>query len=685
MDNEHIRQRRDELQVLLDSYNYHYYVLDEPLVTDAEYDLLFRELRELERQHPEMVTPGSPTQRVGAGPLAEFRKVTHRLPMLSIEDAHEAGEVRDYDSRTKRLLDIPREQNISYLVEPKMDGVSASLTYEDGLLVQGATRGNGYEGEDITLNLKTLAMVPLKLQTTGVEIQPPHVFEARGEVFILKKDFIRLNEEREKEGEALFANPRNAAAGSLRQLDPGITARRKLTINFYGTGFFEGSDIGTQAALLEMFRKWGLKPNPLVKLCEGIEEAIAYHDQLEADRDRIPYEMDGVVIKVNDRTVWERLGSTTRNPRWMLAYKFTAQEARTRIMAIEIQVGRTGALTPVALLEPVQLAGVTVQRATLHNQDEIQRKDIRAGDMVIIQRAGDVIPKVVRVLLEHRQGAEREFQMPAECPVCRTAVVREGAIHRCPNPVCPAKILERISHFVSMDAFNIDQMGGKIVSQLISAGLVQDVADIFFLRYEQIVSLPRFAEKSARNLIAAIETAKNIPYDRFLFALGIRNVGSHIASVLARSFPGLEQLEQATSDELMAVHEIGPEIARSVVEFFTDPRALNSLKRMFEAGVTIVYRDLSAAADDEEKNALSGKLFVFTGELEKLTRSQAKKIVEQMGGRVVSTVSAKTDFVVVGDKPGSKYDKARSLGVRILTETEFLERVGADLSFSFEE
>ncbi|MBN2384200.1 NAD-dependent DNA ligase LigA [bacterium] len=673
MDRETARQRRDELHTRLEEYNYHYYVLDDPLVTDAEYDTLMSELREIERLFPDLIRPDSPTRRVGAEPLAEFGKVTHRVPMLSIEDAHQEAEVWNFDARIKRLLDLPDNHAVDYFVEPKMDGVSASLTYERGILILGSTRGNGYEGEDITQNLKTISLVPLRLKTDQVAIPPPPLFEARGEVFISKNDFGRLNEERARTGEQLFANARNAAAGSVRQLDPRITAQRKLTLYFYGLGYLEGLEIETQSRLLELFRQWGLKPNPLAKLCHGIAAAIAYHHQIETERDRIAYEMDGVVIKVNDRTCWERLGMTTRSPRWMLAYKFKAQEATTRIKAIDIQVGRTGVLTPVALLEPVQLAGVTVQRATLHNADEIKRKDIRTGDLVIIQRAGDVIPKVVRALVDQRQGNETEFQMVDICPVCQSEIMREGALHRCPNPICPAKTSERIIHFVSINAFNIDQLGSKIVQQLISSGLIADVADIFYLTFEQIVQLPRFAEKSARNLIEAITKSKTIAFDRFIFALGIRNVGSHIATVLTREFPRLELLEQASEDDLMNVHEIGPEIARSVVRFFQDEQSRLSLERMLAAGVTIIYPEPAPASSGP--TPFSEKAFVFTGELEQMTRNQAKAMVEQYGGRAVSSVSQKTDYVVVGQNPGSKYDKARALGVPILTESEFLEMV----------
>ncbi|MFC1851972.1 NAD-dependent DNA ligase LigA [candidate division CSSED10-310 bacterium] len=665
-----IQLKMKKLRETIHYHNHRYYVLDDPLIPDADYDTLFRELKGLEDQYPQFVTADSPTRRVGAEPLPEFQKVTHRAPMLSIEDAHQVEEVYEFDQRVKRLLDLPVEAVIDYCVEPKMDGVSASLTFEKGILIQGSTRGNGSVGEEITSNLKTITMIPLKLNT--VEAPPfPDLFEARGEVFISKEDFFMINQEREAAGAALFANPRNAAAGSIRQLDPKITARRKLMIYFYGPGYYGAWTFKNQVEILDTFRAWGLKPNPLTKLCRGIDEAIAYHHHIESERETTPYEMDGVVIKVNDSSLWAQLGSTTRNPRWMLAYKFKAQEAQTIIKSITVQVGRTGSLTPVAILEPVPLAGVMVQRATLHNEDEICRKDIREGDWVIVHRAGDVIPGIVRSLSEKRTGQEKRFTMPSECPVCSEPVVKEGAVHRCPNHDCLAKNTERIIHFVALNAFNIDSMGAKIVQQLIAAGLIHDIADVFYLTFEQLVQLPRFAEKSARNLISSIADSRKIPFHRFIFALGIRNVGLHVASILAREFPELEALQKASADDLVSIHEIGPEIANSVVEFFQADRNAAVLDKLFAAGVTIKYETEPPLTT--QISALAGKSFLFTGELEAFTRSRAQELVSSKGGKAATSVTKKTDYVVVGKNPGSKINKARKLGLIILTEQEFID------------
>ncbi len=646
----------------LDEHNYRYYVQDAPSISDAEYDVLFRELAALEQAHPELQSPLSPTRRVGAEPSRAFSKVRHRVPMLSIQDAFSEDEAREFDARIKRSLAMPPDAELGYTVELKMDGLSASLTYENGEFLRGATRGNGEEGEDITPNLRTIPAVQFNLRG-----EPPAVLEARCEVYMKRSDFQRMNRAREEAGEQVFANPRNAAAGAVRQLDPRITAERPLDVNFYGVGAVEGIELRSQSEVFDHFRQWGLKLNPHTKTVHGIDEAIAYHHEIEAMRDELDYEIDGIVIKVDRFDLQRDLGYTSRTPRFMLAYKFAPRQATTKLLRIVPSVGRTGAVTPGAVFEPVQVGGVTVTRATLHNQDEIERKDIREGDTVIIERAGDVIPSVVRVVLEKRPPDAVPYRLPEQCPACADTLVREGAIVRCPNRSrCPAQRLESIIHFVSKAAFNMEGIGEKQAARLLELRLIEDAAGLFGLTVDDILQMERMGPRSAANMVAAIQGSRTVPFDRFIYALGIRNVGDHTAGLLARRFGTLDQLQAATEADLLSVHEIGPEIARAIHTYFTDENNRDFIRRLLEAGVEIVYADAPAS------DRLAGKTFVFTGTLPTLKRDVAEAMVEKHGGRASGSVSKKTSYVVAGEDSGSKLEKARSLGVPILTEAEFL-------------
>ena len=669
---EEARKRIETLREQIHYHNYRYYVLNAPVISDEEYDALMRELIELERQFPELVTPDSPTQRVGAPPAREFAKIRHLSPMLSLDNALNEAEFRAFDERVRRFLGLPADVPLEYVVEPKIDGVSANLYYENGRLVWGATRGDGIEGEDVTNNLKTIRTIPLRM--IGDPATWPRRLEVRGEVYMEIEDFRRLNEERARQGLPLFANPRNAAAGSLRQLDPAITASRRLNIWVWGIGVCDGVTFTTHWEVLQHLRAWGFRVNPLVRLVSSVDAVVAYHHELEAQRDHMPYEMDGIVVKVNRLDLQERLGWTARAPRWAIAYKFRPHEKVTRLRDIVVQVGRTGVLTPVAILEPVEVGGVVVSRATLHNEDEIRRKDIRIGDYVWVRRAGEVIPEVIKPVVERRTGDEREFRMPATCPACGGPVTREGAYHVCTNIACPAKVQEHIRYFASRDAFNIEGLGERVVRKLYDAGLVRDAADLFYLKKEDILELQGFADKSAQNLIDAIDRARDVPLERLIYALGIRHVGQKIARVLAQSFGTLERLMAARYDELIAIPEIGPETARSVVEFFQNPRNRAFIEKLLRGGVHVrsVPRREPATAI---ATPLTGKTVVFTGELSRWTRAEAQAIVERLGGRAAGSVSRRTDFVVVGANPGSKYQRALQLGIRILSEDEFVRMV----------
>lgn len=661
---ERIRRLRQEIE----EHNYRYYVLDQPIISDAEYDRLLRELVELERAHPELVTADSPTQRVGAEPATQFAKVRHGVPMLSIQDAFSEDEAREFDLRIKRALGLAETTLLDYHVELKIDGLSASLLYEHGRYVRGATRGNGEEGEDVTANLRTIRSVPLVLRD-----EPPERLEARCEVYMRRSDFQAMNRAREESGELVFANPRNAAAGAVRQLDARITAARPLDVFFYGAGIIEGvhgNPPTTQSELMAAFRRWGLKVNPFAKRVHGIEAAIAYHHEIERQREELDYEIDGIVIKVDRFDLQRDLGYTSRSPRFMLAYKFPPRQATTVIRHIIASVGRTGAITPIAVFEPVPVGGVIVSRASLHNQDEIERKDIREGDTVLIERAGDVIPYVVKVILEKRPHKSKRYHLPTHCPACGAAVVRDGAIIRCPNrSTCPAQRLESFMHFVSKDALNIEGLGEKQLAQMLERGLIQDAADLYALTKEKLLSLERMGEKSAQNLLDAIQSSKQVSFDRFIYALGIRNVGDHTAKLLAKHFHKLERLLQASEAELLAIPEIGPEIARNVHAYFADPHNRKFIAKLRDAGVII-----SEEAPPESQK-LKGHTFVFTGTLRTLKRDEAERLVERHGGRASGIVSKKTSYVVAGEDPGSKLKKARTLGIPILTEEEFLQMV----------
>ena len=659
-----ILKRIEQLREEINYHNYLYYVLDQPVITDADYDALMRELKEIEDKYPETVTPDSPTQRIGAPPSEKFASVSHSIPMLSLDDAFSQEEVLEFDQRAKRLLQTDEE--IEYTVEPKMDGLAVELVYENGMFVLGSTRGDGYTGEDVTANLRTIRSLPLRLIER--HLSPPGRLEVRGEVFINKDAFKRLNKKRMEDGEPPFANPRNAAAGSLRQLDPNITAGRPLNIFCYGIGIAEGCSFGTQWEVLSSLRKWGLRVNPMAEKQKGIRGAIHYHRRMNRKRKDLDYEIDGIVIKVNDLDLQKRLGAKAKSPRWALAYKFEAAQAVTRITDIQLSVGRTGAVTPIALMEPVKVGGVVVSRATLHNEDEIRRKDVRIGDWVIVRRAGDVIPEVVRPLPERRTGKEQVFVMPQTCPVCGSNLRRKPgeAVWRCPNPECFPRLVKQLTHFASKGAMDIEGLGPKVAEQLISAGLVRSISDLYSIKLSDLLSLDRFAEKSAENLLSAIETSKETSFARFFYALGIRHVGDVTAQLLADHFGSMEALKDASEEELMAVEGIGPEAAFSIRSWFDDNKNLRLMESLLDAGIR--FTDLREA----RTSPLKDRTFVFTGGLSSLTREQAKNIVRDLGGQVASAVGRKTDYVVAGGNPGSKLRKALELGIPVLSEEEFL-------------
>ena len=654
-----------ELRDLIDYHNTRYYVLDDPEISDAEYDRLLRELIEWEQRYPDLVTADSPTQRVGGASLDAFPTATHTIPMLSLDNALVDEEFFAFDQRTRRTLGSAEE--IDYVCEPKLDGLAVELVYIDGRFTLGSTRGDGYTGEEITHNLKTIKSIPLKLQKA-----PPGRLEVRGEVILGIGEFTQLNQERQQRGEPLFANPRNAAAGSLRQLDARITASRPLNIFCYGIGQADALSFTTHWEMLERFKAMGLRINPLVERVRGAAAVIAYHQTMAQRRSQLPYEIDGIVVKVNAVNQQEQLGAKSRSPRWAIAFKFPARQEVTQILEIEVQVGRTGALTPVALLQPVKVGGVTVSRATLHNQDEIDRKDIRIGDWVVVQRAGDVIPEIVKVIESRRSGSEQPFQLPEACPACGSHTVRpeDEAVRRCINLACPAQMKERVSHFASKRAMDIDGLGEKLIGQMVDAGLVRDVADLYTLTLEQLTRLERMADKSAANILAAIDASRHRPLDRLLFALGIRFVGEHIARVLVEAFPAIEKLLAADVDTLTQVREIGPQVAQSVRSFFTTPENLKVIARLRQAGI-----DMAPAAA-AQGTLLSGKSVVLTGTLTSFTRQEAEKLIIALGGRPSSTVSSQTSYVVAGEAPGSKLDKARKLGITVLNETQFKEMIG---------
>lgn len=660
-----VRNRLEDLRRQIHYHNYRYYVLDSPEISDAEYDRLMRELQDLEAHYPELVTPDSPTQRVGAPPLEEFATVRHRVPMLSLGNAFEEQELRAFDERAKRHLGADPSEQIDYVAELKVDGLAVSLTYERGLFTHGATRGDGFTGEDVTINLRTIRAIPLRML---VESAPP-LAEVRGEVYLDKREFARINKEREEAGEPLFANPRNAAAGSVRQLDSSITARRRLDIIVYGLGAVEGMSFAGHMEVLEYLRRAGFKASPQSRLCHGIDEAYAYCREWQQRHGELTFGTDGVVVKVDSLALQERLGQVSRSPRWAVAYKFPPEEQATVVKDIMVSVGRTGALTPVAVMEPVVVSGSTVQMATLHNEDEVARKDVRIGDTVVIRKAGDVIPEVVSVVLSKRTGRERRFKMPDKCPVCGADAVREEgeAVRRCTGIACPAQIVQRMVHFFSRGALNAEGIGPALILQLAQRGLAHDPADLFFLTKEQLLSLERMAEKSAQNALDALEASKRPPLDRLIYALGIRHVGEHVAEVLARRFGSLERLAEVSEEELSQTLEIGPVIARAVAIFFRQKQTRELLAKLRRAGVRPEALEAAAPAGG---GPFAGKTVVFTGALS-MPRAEAERLVASQGGRATSSLSKSTDYVVVGESPGSKYERARQLGIPILTEEEF--------------
>jgi DNA ligase (NAD+) len=660
-------KRIKELRELINYHNKQYYVYDNPVISDAEYDKLMRELEELERKFPELVTPDSPTQRVGGEPLPYFTQVVHRVPMMSLSNAFDEGELRDFHRRVTEVVG----NDVEYVVELKIDGLAVSITYENGIYKTAATRGDGEVGEDVTQNVKTIKSVPLKLDFPPDK--SPAILEVRGEVYLPKEDFRKLNEEREEQGLPLFANPRNAAAGSLRQLDPKVTAKRPLAVFIYGLGYAEGIEFETHYEALQFFKRIGLRVNPHIVLFDKFDDVVDYCLSWNEKRHELPYEIDGMVIKVNSLEQQRLLGSTAKSPRWAIAYKFPAEQKTTVIKDIIVRVGRTGVLTPTAVLEPIRIAGSTVSKATLHNEDYIREKDIKIGDTVIVHKAGDVIPEVVGVVKEKRTGKERDFEMPRRCPECGSEAVRlpGEAAYRCTNSTgCPAQIRRSIEHFASRDAMDIRGLGPAIVSLLISQGLIKDAADLYYLKREDLVTLERMGEKSAANLLSAIEESKKRPLDRVIYALGIPFVGSRTASLLADAFGSMEELEKATYEDLIKVPEIGDKIAESILAFFRQEQTKALISRLKAAGV-----NMEAKKKEEGPKPLEGLTFVLTGALEKYTRQQATELIEKLGGKVAGSVSKKTDYVVVGKDPGSKYEKALKLGIKILNEAEFEELI----------
>ncbi len=657
-------ERISELRDLIHYHNTRYYGLDDPEISDAEFDRLMRELFELEQQFPEFVTADSPTQRVGGAPAEAFPPAPHTVPMLSLDNALNEEEFLAFDQRTRRALGSDEE--IEYVCEPKLDGLAVELVYIDGLFTLGSTRGDGYTGEEITRNLRTIKSIPLKLNNAV-----PGRLEVRGEVILGIREFAALNRLRQERGEPLFANPRNAAAGSLRQLDARITASRPLAIFCYGIGQADALPFTAHSGMLDQFKRLGLRVNPLIKRVRGAGAVLAYHRAMSERREQLPYEIDGIVVKVDSVAHQEELGARSRSPRWAIAFKFPARQEVTQVLDIQVQVGRTGALTPVAIMQPVQVGGVTVSRATLHNQDEIERKDIRIGDWVVIQRAGDVIPEIVKVVDSRRTGSERPFLMPENCPVCGSRTVRpeDEAARRCINLSCLAQIKERIFHFAAKHAMEIDGLGEKLIDQLVEAGLVRDAADLYGLTREQLAGLDRMADKSAANVIAAIAASRTRPLERLLFALGIRHVGEHVARLLVEAFGSMERLMNARAEELMQVHEIGPQVAESVTSFFAMPENVRVIERLRQAGVEM------APSRGVNGDLLAGQTFVLTGTLSSYTREEAEKLILALGGRPASSVSSKTSYVIAGEAAGSKLNKARALGIPVLTEAEFIEMI----------
>ncbi|NDF13993.1 NAD-dependent DNA ligase LigA [bacterium] len=666
---ESLSKKMRELIEEIERHDRAYYELDQPLVSDAEYDALFRRLQTLEEQHPDLALPDSPTQRVGGAALEQFKKSKHGLPMLSLANALNEEEWLAFDERVHRFIDASPEKSLEYFAELKFDGLSINLVYENGILVRAATRGDGETGEDVTENIKTIRSIPLRLKVA----HPPGKIEIRGEIVLPIEAFHRLNREQTAREEKIFANPRNAAAGSLRQLDSKITASRPLTGFFYGLGEIEGYPIpNTIAEYEELLASWGLPVGKTRRICKGTREVLDFYREIEGLRDSLPYEIDGVVVKLNAFAEQQAAGFVARSPRGMIAFKFPPKKSVTLVEDIHVQVGRTGALTPVAIVSPVNVSGVIVKRATLHNQDEIDRKDIRIGDHVVIQRAGDVIPEVVEVLKEKRRGDERRFRIPDQCPVCGSKVVKhEGeAVSRCSGRACIAKLKERIKHFVQKDALNVEGLGDKIVDQLVDAGLVEHLHDLFSLEYDDLIGLEGFADKSVRKLLNAIDQARTPELYRLIFGLGIRHVGEATAKLLAQKFKSITRIENATEANLLEIDGIGEEMARSILEFFATHEHREELEILLGRIEPVPPHSSNKA------QIFEGKVFVLTGTLPTLQRSEAEKIIEDHGGKISGSVSKKTSFVLAGVEAGSKLEKAQALGVKVISEEEFRGMLG---------
>lgn len=663
MNKKQAQDRIDALSKLLNQYNHEYHVLDNPSVPDAEYDQKMQELRKLEEEFPELVTADSPTQRVGGEPLDAFQKVQHNVPMLSLGNAFNAADLRDFARRASEGTD----DSVTFVCELKIDGLAISLTYENGMFVRGATRGDGYTGEDITSNLKTIRSIPLS-------IKEKETIEVRGEAFMPHKSFIAMNKERQANEEEPFANPRNAAAGSLRQLDPKIAAKRNLDTFIYGVGEWETESVDSHSERLNTLKELGFKTNPKWQKCETIDDVIKFVEYWESGRPNLNYEIDGIVVKVDNLTQQKELGFTAKSPRWAIAYKFPAEEALTVLRDIELSVGRTGVITPTATLDQVKVAGTTVKRASLHNEDLIREKDIRLGDTVVIKKAGDIIPEVVRAVKEKRNGDEKEFFMPETCPACGSELVRleEEVALRCINPNCPAQLKEGLIHFVSRNAMNIDGLGEKIIIQLFREELVHTIADLYRLEREDLLQLERMGEKSVDNLLKAINKSIDNSLERLLFGLGIRFVGSKAASTLAAHFETMENLQQSTYDDILAINDMGEVMADSIVRYFAEDEVKGLLNELKSLGLNMEYKG-PKKQDINEDSIISGKTVVLTGKMNVLTRSEAKAAIEQLGGSVTGSVSTKTDIVVAGDDAGSKLDKAQELGITVWNEQQLRE------------
>ncbi|WP_226537035.1 NAD-dependent DNA ligase LigA [Fictibacillus halophilus] len=666
MNEEHAKNRILELRELLEKYNYEYHVLDKPSVPDAEYDQLMKELIELENNHPELHDEHSPTSRVGGAVLDFFEKVEHTVPMLSLGNAFNDQDLRDFDRRVRDGVG----DNVTYVAELKIDGLAVSLLYEDGRFIRGATRGDGTIGEDITNNLKTIRSIPFKLKD-------PVMLEVRGEAFMPKRSFQKLNAHREEEGQELFANPRNAAAGSLRQLDPKIAASRNLDIFLYGVGKLDGHSVDSHDESLTYLSHLGFKTNPEWKKCDNIDEVIEYVNGWQEKRPDLPYEIDGIVIKVNSLYQQEELGFTAKNPRWAIAYKFPAEEVVTKLEGIELNVGRTGVVTPTALLQPVLVAGTTVKRASLHNEDLIREKDIKIGDYVVVKKAGDIIPEVVNVITERRTGDETDFNMPTECPECESKLERlDGEVAlRCLNPQCPAQIREGFIHFVSRNAMNIDGLGEKVVAQLFKEKLIDNVADLYKLERDKLLELERMGEKSADNLLAAIEKSKENSLERLLFGLGIRHVGAKAAKTIAQRFETMETLMAATEEELLEVEEIGEKMADSIQLYFSKPEVKELMEELQSLGVNMTYKGPKLVKVEDLDTPFAGKTVVLTGKLSILTRNEAKEKLERLGAKVTGSVSKNTDMLIAGEDAGSKLDKAKKLGIDVWDEQQLVDEL----------